>query len=80
MPPPPQPSSYNVLARYGNFYHGGDDLFAHCLILRNGHCIRLFQGLEVVTAPYDRAPDAEHDQLVSLLAAGIPAAPATRHL
>jgi hypothetical protein len=74
MPPPTQPpSSHNVLARYGNFYHGDDDLFAHCLILRNGHCIRLFQGLTVVTATYDRAPDAEHDQLVGLLAAGIPA-------
>lgn len=74
MPPPPQPpNSCNVLARYGNFYHGDDDLFAHCLILRNGHCIRLFQGLAVVTATYDRAPDAEHDQLVGLLAAGIPA-------
>jgi hypothetical protein len=74
MPPAPQPpSSYNVLARYGNFFQGDDDLFAHALILRNGHCIRLFQGLAVVTATYDRVPDAEHDQLVRLLAAGIPA-------
>jgi hypothetical protein len=69
MPPAPQPpSSYNVLARYGNFFQGDDDLFAHALILRNGHCIRLFQGLAVVTATYDRVPDAEHDQLVRLLA------------
>jgi hypothetical protein len=74
MPPPSQPpSEFNVLGRYGNFFHGDDDLFAHCLILRNGHLIRLFQGLTVVTATYGRAPDAEHDQLVSLLAAGIPA-------
>ncbi len=74
MPSPPQPpDAYSVLARYGTFYHGDDDLFVHCLILRDGHCIRLFQGLAVVTATYDRAPDGEHDQLVGLLAAGIPA-------
>jgi hypothetical protein len=70
---PPTPSPHDVLARYGAFYHGDDDLFAHCLILRNGHCIRLFQGLEAVTATYERAPDADHDQLVNLLAQPIPA-------
>jgi hypothetical protein len=72
MPPPSSPD--DVLARYGNYYHGDDDLFAHCLILRNGHCALIFQGLEVVTVKYHRAPDSEHDQLVNLLAQPIPAA------
>jgi hypothetical protein len=69
---PPTPNPHDVLARYGAYYHGADDLFAHCLILRNGHCIRLFQGLEVVTATYERAPDTEHDRLINLLAQPIP--------
>jgi hypothetical protein len=69
--PPSSPD--DVLARYGNYYQGSDDLFAHCLILRNGHCVLLLQGLEVVTVRYHRAPPEEFEQLVQLLARAIPA-------
>ena len=37
-----------VLARYGNWYHGDDDFFTHCLILKNGECWLLGQGLNEV--------------------------------
>jgi hypothetical protein len=39
----------DVIARYGNWYKGSDDLFTHCLILRSGECHLLGQGLQVVT-------------------------------
>lgn len=68
--PPPSPD--DVLARYGTFYHGDDALFVHWLILRNGHCVLVFQGLEVVTVRYHRAPAAEHEQLVDLVEQPIP--------
>ncbi len=42
-------SKGDVIARYGNFYRGDDDLFTHCLILRDGQCWLLGQGLRPVT-------------------------------
>jgi len=64
----------DVLARYGNFYRGDDDLFAHCFILRNGHCVLIFQGMEAVWIKVLKAPVAKHRQLVTLLRQPIPAA------
>lgn len=69
----PPSSPIDVLARYGNFYHGDDDLFAHCLILRNGHCALIFQGIQVVTVEYRKAHAGEHEQLVDLLQQPVPA-------
>lgn len=71
--PKPKRRPVDVLARYGAFYHGDDDEFAHCFVLRDGRCNLLFQGLEaVITSTFD-APDKEFDDLVDLLAQGIPA-------
>jgi hypothetical protein len=67
-------SPADVLARYGNFYRGDDDLFAHCFVLRSGHCVLLFQGLEAVTMKQFKAPVGKHRQLVTLLKQPIPAA------
>lgn len=63
----------DVLARYGNWYRGEDDEFAHCLILRDGASVRLFEGAQDVRVETDRADKAKHEQLADLLAAGIPA-------
>jgi hypothetical protein len=63
----------DVIARYGAFYHGDDDLFAHCFILRKGQCVLLFQGLEAVTIKLFKAPVGKHRQLVHLLKQPIPA-------
>ena len=63
----------DVLARYGAFYKGDDDLFAHCLILRGGECVLLFQGLQTVTAKVVAAPKAKHAALVRCLKQPIPA-------
>ena len=65
-------SPNDVLARYGAWYHGDDDLFAHCLILRGGQCTLLFQGLQTVTVKLFRAPKAKHERLVALLKQPIP--------
>jgi hypothetical protein len=65
-------SPNDVLARYGAWYHGDDDLFAHCLILRGGQCALLFQGLQTVTVKLFRAPKAKHERLVALLKQPIP--------
>jgi hypothetical protein len=62
----------DVVARYGNWFQGDDDLFAHCLILRDGKRARLFQGLQAVTVEVDRASEPDHRQLVDLLDVGIP--------
>ena len=70
---PPTPSPDDVLARYGNWFHGDDDLFAHCLIRRSRECVLIFQGIQVVTVKLHRAPEAEHEHLVDLLEQGIPA-------
>lgn len=46
----------SVIARYGNWFRGDDDFFTHVLILENGECWRLGQGLEVVKAHRFKAP------------------------
>jgi hypothetical protein len=71
---PTTPSPEDVLARYGNWYHGADDLFAHCLIRRSRECVLIFQGSEVVTVKLHQAPAGEHEHLVDLLDQPIPAA------
>jgi hypothetical protein len=48
----------DVIARYGNWYRGDDDLFTHCLILRSGQCQLLGQGLRPVTLRSFKAPVA----------------------
>lgn len=65
-------SPTDVLARYGNYYHGDDDLFAHCFVLRSGQCVLLFQGLQTVTVKLFKAPAAKHRQLAKLLKQPIP--------
>ena len=62
----------DVLARYGNWYKGADDLFAHCLILSGGDCVLLFQGLSVVTTKQVSAPAAKHAALVKALKQRVP--------
>jgi hypothetical protein len=62
-----------VLARYGNWFRGDDDEFAHCLVLRGGECVLLFQGLRPVTLQIKRVDEQKHKRLVELLEAGIPA-------
>jgi hypothetical protein len=62
----------DVLARYGAFYQGDDDLFAHCLILRNGRCVLLFQGLQPVTLKTFEASESKHGELVEALAQPVP--------
>ncbi len=65
-------SPNDVLARYGNWYQGDSDLFAHCLILRSGLCIQLFQGLQTVTVKTFKAPAAKIDRLRRLLKPKLP--------
>jgi hypothetical protein len=62
-----------VIARYGNWYRGDDDFFTHCLILKNGECWLLGQGLEQVTLRVFKAPALKFKQLKVALAS-IPAA------
>lgn len=62
-----------VLARYGNWFKGDDDFFTHCLILRNGECRLLGQGLRVVTLSKFKAPAAKLRKLKHAIAT-IPAA------
>jgi hypothetical protein len=61
-----------VIARYGNWYRGDDDFFTHCLILKNGECWLLGQGLEQVTLRVFKAPISKFNQLKAALAS-IPA-------
>ena len=61
-----------VIARYGNWYHGDDDFFTHCLILKNGECWLLRQGLEQVTVRVFKARHSKFKQLKTALAS-IPA-------
>jgi hypothetical protein len=63
----------DVLARYGNWFHGDDDFFTHVLILKNGECWRLGQGLQMVKVHRFKAPAAKFRQLKTALAS-IPAA------
>jgi hypothetical protein len=65
-------SPNDVLARYGNWYRGDDDLFAHCFVHRSGQSALLFQGLQTVTLKLFHAPVARHRQLVELLKQPIP--------
>src|ERR1700730_10539957 len=62
-----------VLARYGNFYHGDDDYFTHCLILENRECWVLGQGLQQVYVHAFKANAAECAELKAALTS-IPAA------
>ena len=62
-----------VLARYGNWYHDDDDFFTHALILHNGECWLLGQGLNEVFVRVFRARAAKFRQLKSALSS-IPAA------
>jgi hypothetical protein len=61
-----------VIARYGNWYRGDDDFFTHCLILKNGECWLLGQGLEQVTLRAFKVPISKFNQLKAALAS-IPA-------
>jgi hypothetical protein len=65
-----------VIARYGNWYHGDDDFFTHCLILKNGECWLLGQGLEQVAVRVFKANHSKFKQLKTALAS-IPAGWAT---
>jgi hypothetical protein len=60
--------SIDVIARYGNWFKGDDDLFTHCLILRNGECRLLGQGLQVVTLSKFNAPAAKLRKLKAAIA------------
>ena len=62
-----------VLARYGNWYKGDDDFFTHVLILKNGHCLRLGQGLTEVFLHSFKANASKFRQLKAALSS-IPAA------
>ena len=67
----------DVIARYGNWYQGDDDFFTHVLILENGDCWRLGQGLQAVKVHRFKAPAQKFNRLKALLAsipAGWPAA------
>jgi len=59
-------SGLEVVARYGNWYQGDDELFCHCLILRNGQLLWLTQGAPAVTI---RQGTASAKTLAALLAA-----------
>ncbi len=63
----------NVIARYGNFFQGDDDLFTHCLILDNGECWLLGQGLREVTLSVFKAPEEAFNKLTTALTTPIPA-------
>jgi len=52
-----------VLARYGNWYHDDDDFFTHCLILKNGECWLLGQGLSEAFVRAFKARTAKFRQL-----------------
>jgi hypothetical protein len=62
-----------VIARYGNWFHDDDDFFTHCLILKNGECWLLGQGLNEVFVRVFKARAGKFRQLKAALAS-IPAA------
>lgn len=62
-----------ALARYGNFYRGDDDFFTHALILKNGECWLLGQGLTEVFVRVFKARAGKFRQLKAALSS-IPAA------
>ena len=65
-------SPHDVIARYGNWYHGDEDLFAHCFVRRSGQSLLLFQGLQTVSVQLFDPEEAKHRQLVELLEQPIP--------
>jgi hypothetical protein len=65
-------SPNDVIARYGNFYRGDDDLFAHCLVRRSGQSVLLFQGLQTVTLRLFDPDEERHRHLAELLEQPIP--------
>jgi hypothetical protein len=65
-------SPHDVIARYGNWYHGDDDLFVHCFVRRSGQSLLLFQGLQTVSVQLFDPEEAKHRQLVELLEQPIP--------
>ena len=60
-------SGLEVVARYGNWYEGDDDLFCHCLILRNGQLLWLTQGLQSVSVRQGTASAAALAKLLVAL-------------
>jgi hypothetical protein len=56
-----------VIARYGNWFHDDDDFFTHCLILKNGKCWLLGQGLQQVTLRVFKARHTKFRQLKAAL-------------
>ena len=62
-----------VLARYGNWFHKDDDFFTECLILKNGECWILGQGLNEVFVRVFKARAGKFVQLKAALTS-IPAA------
>jgi hypothetical protein len=71
--PKAKPNPVDVLARYGNWYQGDDDEFAHFFLLSDRRCVLLFQGLNTVRMSIFEAPKDEFDDLVALLDQPIPA-------
>jgi len=67
-------SRRDVIARYGNWYRGADDLFAHCFVRRSGQSVRLFQGLQAVSLQLFDPGEERHRRLTELLEQPIPAA------
>jgi hypothetical protein len=65
-------SPNDVIARYGNFYRGDDDLFAHCFVRRSGQSVLLFQGLQTVTLRLFDPDEEKHRHLAELLEQPIP--------
>ena len=69
----PKPNlGVGVIARYGNWFHDDDDFFTHVLILKNGHCWRLGQGLQHVFLHSFKANASKFNQLKAAIAS-IPA-------
>jgi hypothetical protein len=67
-----EPSPNDVIARYGYWSHGDDDLFAHCLVRRSGQSVLLFQGLQTVTLRLFDPDEEKHRHLAELLEQPIP--------
>jgi len=65
-------SPTDVIARYGNWYRGDADLFAHCFVRRSGQSVLLFQGLQTVSLQLFDPEEAKHRQLAELLEQPIP--------
>lgn len=65
-------SANDVIARYGNWYRGDADLFAHCFVRRSSQSVLLFQGLQTVSLQLFDPEEAKHRQLAELLEQPIP--------